>query len=80
MPNQLQMSDLMPGHSGIVVSLGKETALIHRLLDLVLTEGSRVECVGRSLWGDPTSYRICGAVVALRRKDCSQISLRETTL
>ena len=76
MTDLVRMCDLMPGRGGTVVSLGVETALSHRLLDLGLTEGSRVECVGRSLWGDPSAYRICGAVIVLRRRDCEQVCLR----
>ncbi len=80
MSDLLQMCDLMPGRAGTVVSLGRDTALTRRLLDLGLTEGSRVECVGRSLWGDPSAYRICGAVIVLRRRDCAQVCLRRTEI
>ena len=38
-----------------------------------LMEGTEVECVGRSPWGDPSAYRFCGAVVALRSRDSKTI-------
>ena len=73
----LLMSDLMPGMTGEVLSLQNTGSMRRRLLDLGLVEGSRVTCLGKSLWGDPEAYEICGAGIALRRRDCEQILLRE---
>lgn len=73
----LYLSDLKPGMTGEVISLSNSGAMRQRLMDLGLVEGSRVTCLGRSLWGDPAAYEICGAVIALRRADCEQILLRE---
>lgn len=74
------MSELQPGMSGEVISLQNSGSMRQRLTDLGLVEGSRVTCLGRSLWGDPAAYEICGAVIALRRADCEQILLREISL
>lgn len=46
-----------------------------RLLDLGLTPGARVRAEIRSPGGDPTGYRVRGAVVALRREQASQIAV-----
>ena len=73
------MSELEPGMIGEVLSLRHSGSMMRRLVDLGLIEGTRVTCLGRSLWGDPAAYEICGAVVALRRVDCEQILLREIT-
>ncbi len=74
----LFMSELEPGMTGEVLMLRHSGSMMQRLMDLGLIEGSRVTCLGRSLWGDPAAYEICGAVVALRRVDCEQILLRVT--
>lgn len=74
--NQLFMSELEPGMSAEVVAFQKADSMCRRLQDLGLVEGTRVTCLGRSLWGDPAAYRICGAIIALRREDCAQILLR----
>ena len=76
-PNQLFMSELEPGMCGEVVAFHNDGSMCQRLQDLGLIKGSRVTCLGKSLWGDPAAYRICGAVIALRRADCTQILLRE---
>ncbi len=44
-----------------------------RLLDLGLTAGTVVTCELVSPFGDPTAYRIRGAVVALRHEDASLV-------
>ncbi len=75
--NTFSMSELKPGMSGIVAVLENEGNMRRRLMDLGLVDGSRVTCLSRSLWGDPAAYEICGAVIALRRADCSRILLRE---
>ncbi len=73
----LYLSDLKPGMTGVVLSLPNSGSMRQRLTDLGLVRGSRVTCLGSSLWGDPAAYEICGAVIALRRADCEQILLRE---
>lgn len=44
-----------------------------RFLDIGLVEDATVECVGRSPSGDPSAYRIRGAIVAIREEDCSGV-------
>ena len=44
-----------------------------RLLDLGLTEGSEIQCELRSIFGDPTAYRIRGSLVALRRDEAKHV-------
>ena len=71
------MSQLRPGMTGEVVSLNNKGSMRHRLQDLGLVEGSRVTCLGKSIWGEPAAYEVCGAIVALRQADCRQVLLRE---
>lgn len=78
MSGTICMSELLPGMTGEVASLQLGGSMRQRLMDLGLIEGSRVTCLGQSLWGDPSVYEICGAVIALRRSDCSQVLLRVT--
>lgn len=49
--------------------------LRRRLQEIGLNPGSCVTCVGKSPLGDPVAYEICGAVIALRKNDASNISL-----
>ena len=69
----IPLCDLTPGQRAQVHSLHNTAALRRRLLDIGLIPGRWVECVGRSPGGDPTAYRICEAVVAIRRADAVHI-------
>ena len=44
-----------------------------RLRDIGLIEGTNVDCLKKSISGDPTAYLIRGAVIALRSDDSSRI-------
>lgn len=69
----LPLCDMEPGERAEVSRLLTEGPMRRRFLDMGLMEGTEVECVGRSPWGDPSAYRFCGAVVALRRRDSQTI-------
>lgn len=64
---------LEPGVPASVRRIGTDGRMRMRLLELGLTEGMKIECVGRSPKGDPSSYRIRGAVVAIRESDAAKI-------
>ena len=67
------LSQMKPGARATVTDLKAEGGMRRRLQDLGLVKGCRVDCVERSPMGDPTAYRICGAVVALRREDADTV-------
>ncbi len=72
----IPLCDLQPGQCGIVCRLNTGEHLRRRLLDMGLTPGSPVTCLGRSPGGDPAAYLICRAVVAIRREDTSAVTVR----
>ena len=64
---------LNPGEGAVVKEIITEGGMRRRLLDIGLVEGARVDCIGRSPGGDPSAYLICGAVRAIRSKDCKGV-------
>jgi len=71
------LADLALGEEAVVLEIsgrcpGPER---RRLLDLGLTPGARVRAEIRSPGGDPTGYRVRGAVLALRRKQAERIAI-----
>ena len=68
----VRMSDLLPGQSGLVLN----TAENRQLRDIGLCCGCRVECVQKSPLGDPTAYRIRGAIMAVRMCDSQKIMVQ----
>lgn len=71
------LSEIKPGETAVVKSLCAHGSMRRRLLDIGLVEGTRVECVGVSPLGDPASYLIRGAVIAIRAADSRDVLVGE---
>lgn len=69
------LADMLPGDTATVKEIITEGDMRRRLLDIGLTPGTRVECIGKSPGGDPKAFLIRGAVIAIRNEDCSGIRL-----
>lgn len=68
--------DIKVGERAVVEELKTSGAMRRRLLDIGLSSGAVVECVGRSPMGDPSAYLIRGAVIAIRAHDCRGVIVR----
>lgn len=64
---------LQEGESARVTSLLNTGTIKRRLQDLGLVEGTRVQCIQKSPWGDPVAYGIRGAIIAIRSEDARSI-------
>jgi len=75
-----RLSGLSVGEKAEVVSLlpGLRNAERRRMMDLGLLPGTVVEAELRGPSGDPTGYRIRGAVIALRRDQADHIRVRRS--
>jgi DtxR family Mn-dependent transcriptional regulator len=72
-----RLSGLELGESATVVSISPflRPHERRRMLDLGLIPGTEVQAEIRSPAGDPTGYRIRGAVIALRREQADQVQV-----
>ena len=70
------LSDIKLGESAKVMALKTCGSMRRRLQDIGLIEGTRVECVLTSPYGDPSAYQIRGAVIALRKDDANSIFVK----
>ncbi len=68
---------LCPGDTAAVTQLLHTGGMRRRLQDIGLLPGTPVTCLFRSPGGDPTAYRIGGAVIAIRRCDADGILMKE---
>lgn len=73
------LSAVRPGERAKVIGLspncrGSER---RRLLDLGVVPGTEIECEMISPGGDPTAYRVRGAVIALRKEQADLIQIEE---
>lgn len=72
-----RLSTLKPGQSGqvLAISPGVRGAERRRLMDLGITPGTIIAAEYRSPSGDPTAYRIRGALIALRQEQSNFINI-----
>jgi ferrous iron transport protein A len=73
----MTLDQLRPNKTATVIALKSEGADRRRMLDLGILPGTKVEVDMKSPLGDPTAYRIRGAVVALRREQAQLIEITE---
>ena len=67
------LNSINPGEYAKVGQILSRGSMRRRLLDIGLTPGTMVECVGKSPSGDPKAFLIRGAVIAIRSEDCADI-------
>jgi DtxR family Mn-dependent transcriptional regulator len=72
-----QLSDLKPGEKAVVAGLapGCRGSERRRFLDLGILPGTTIEAEMVSPSGDPTAYRVRGALLALRREQAEFIRI-----
>jgi DtxR family Mn-dependent transcriptional regulator len=69
------LTDLKPGEAAVIVGLSRACRGIERrrLLDLGIHPGANVRAELTAPSGDPTAYRVCGAMIALREEQARHI-------
>lgn len=69
------LAALAVGEHGYVRSVSLPPVMQKRLEAFGLIPGTEVECVMRAPSGEPSAYRVRGALLALRHADCEQIQI-----
>ena len=67
------LSELRVGECGKIKRLEVSGSLRRRFLDIGFMQGTRIECVGKSPFGDPRAYFLRGCEIAIRQKDAEKI-------
>ena len=75
MKNEKRLCDLSVGERGRVQSLLISGGMRRRLLDIGLSVGTEVTCVGESPLGDPKAFLVRGTEIAIRCSDGAEIIL-----
>lgn len=70
------MAELLSGEKAVVTGLNVSSTMRRRLQDMGLIDGTIVECVGKSPFGDPCAYLVRGTVIALRSEDAGRIRVK----
>ena len=69
----IPLCDIAVNERATVSQVDSDGEMRQRFLDIGLTNGAEVVCVGQSPSGDPHAYLIRGAVIAIRKKDAKSI-------
>ncbi len=69
----IPLTKLQEGQKGVVSSLLSTDQMRRRLQDLGVIDGTSIECLQKGPKGDPTAYKIRGAIIALRSEDANRI-------
>ncbi|WMC94209.1 FeoA family protein [Kineothrix sp. MB12-C1] len=69
----LNLTNLQEGETASVISLLNGSRMKRRLQDLGLIEGTQIQCIQKSPYGDPVAYEIRGAIIALRTEDAINV-------
>ena len=72
----LPLSLLPVGKTATVEQLLTKGDMRRRFLDLGITQGSEITCLGRSPAKDPSAYLIRGTVIAIRAVDSRTVLIR----
>lgn len=77
----IPLNTLIPGESGQVVSLSPRLrgADRRRMMDLGILPGTTIEVEMTSPSGDPTAYKVRGALIALRKEQAQLIRVENPT-
>ena len=67
------LSDLSVTECGVILSLPRDMRIRNKLMNIGLTVGCSVECIGESPLGDPRAYLVREGVIALRHEDACEI-------
>lgn len=74
------LSALRPGEEGEVIRISRRCRGLarRRLMDLGILPGTSILAEMKSPGGDPTAYRIRGAMIAIRKEQADQIQINRT--
>lgn len=75
----MNLSEIGPGGSGIIKSIGSEGHLRRRMIDMGLTVGTRAEVIRCAPFGDPIEINIHGYDLSIRKSEAKKIEIFENS-
>jgi len=70
------ISEMLPGDTAEIVSVGAEGPLRARILDMGLTKGVKVKLLKKAPLGDPLVLGVRGYELSIRKKEARMIGVR----
>jgi ferrous iron transport protein A len=73
--NDLKLSELRPGNSGIITGICSATTIGRRLMELGFVPGAIVEVLRRAPFSGPIQYRIQGVSLSMREAEAGCVTV-----
>ena len=73
MNKEKRLSELRVGECARVLGLRSQGSMRRRFLDVGLSPGTLVFCVGKSPLGDPLAYMVRGCEIAIRKRESQTV-------
>lgn len=71
----MKLNELQEGQLARIESVHTSGSIRRRLFDLGMIEGTVIECIQKSPYGDPVAFGVRGATIALRSEDSQTICI-----
>ncbi len=75
----MKLTELKPGETAVIETVGGEGALRQHFLDMGMIPGAAIRLIKLAPMGDPAEYRIHGYELTLRLADAEEIAVHKTT-
>ena len=75
----MNLSEIKPGGSGVIKSIGSAGHLRRRMIDMGLTVGTRAEVIRYAPFGDPIEINIHGYDLSIRKSEAEKIEIFENS-
>ncbi len=76
MYNTCKLSELPLHQTAVVEQMDRRDPVTARLIQLGVINGATVTPLFKSMLGDPVAYQVNDCVIALRRSECSGVTVR----
>ena len=73
--NQMKLSELSPGQSGIIIKVRGRDAFRKRIIEMGFVKGKKVKVITNAPFKDPIEYKIMDYEVSLRRSEAALIEI-----
>jgi ferrous iron transport protein A len=70
-----RLNALRPGQRARILEIEGDDAVAIRLMEMGLTDGEEIQCLGFAPLGDPIEYEIRGYRVSLRRAEARRVRI-----
>ena len=73
----MSLNEMVKNKVYIIDQVNAEGELRHKLLNMGITPGVKIEFIRKSIFGDPLAFRVRDYIIALRKEEASKIIIKD---